>query len=91
MVLDGVGDHTRAKLEDWLSNYARGQDKHLLRFRDWCRERKGCGLHSLDAAELWDELIARATQKPLPQRERPSTATSPMARCHLLPRSAPAS
>lgn len=66
MYLDGVADHTQDRLEDWLRNYALTQEQQLTRFADWCRERPGCWLHDTDAAWLWDQLVARATQHALP-------------------------
>lgn len=66
MYLDGVADHTQAELEDWLVNYARTDERQLGRFRDWCAERDGCFLHGSDVIEVYDELLARARQAPLP-------------------------
>ncbi|MFC4945580.1 alpha/beta fold hydrolase [Pseudonocardia sp. GCM10023141] len=66
MYLDGVADHTQPWLEDWLRNYAVTQEQQLIRFRDWCRERAGCWLHDTDAAQVWDQLVARAGAHPLP-------------------------
>ncbi|MFB9902358.1 alpha/beta hydrolase [Allokutzneria oryzae] len=66
MYLDGVADHTQARLEDWLRNYAVAQERQFEHFRDWCAQRKGCFLHGQDAVAVWDELVARAGRAPLP-------------------------
>ena len=66
MYLDGVADHTQPVLEDWLRNYAVAMERQFDRFRDWCMRRKGCPLSGSDAAQVWDELMARASKKPLP-------------------------
>lgn len=66
MYFDGTADHTHADLEPWLVNYARTQERHLTRFRDWCAARRDCALHGEDAGRVWDELVARARRGPLP-------------------------
>jgi pimeloyl-ACP methyl ester carboxylesterase len=66
MYFDGTADHTQQELEPWLRNYARTQERHLARFRDWCAGRTDCALHGRDAGKAWDELAARARRAPLP-------------------------
>ncbi|WP_181772139.1 alpha/beta hydrolase [Amycolatopsis pittospori] len=58
MYLDGVADHTRPRLIDWLSDYALTQEQQLLRFRDWCARTPSCALNGSDAAKAWDDLVA---------------------------------
>lgn len=66
MYLDGTADHTQRELEPWLRDYARVQERHLTRFRDWCARRTDCALHGRDAGKAWDALAARARRAPLP-------------------------
>ncbi|WP_158081887.1 alpha/beta fold hydrolase [Amycolatopsis azurea] len=58
MYLDGVADHTRPRLIDWLADHARAQELQLLRFRDWCASKPSCALHGEDAAKAWDDLLS---------------------------------
>ncbi|MEV0614417.1 alpha/beta fold hydrolase [Nonomuraea sp. NPDC050404] len=64
MVLDGIPDHTRTSLEKWMTAYARTQEQQLKRFRDWCAD--GCALGGDDAIEVFDDLLARVREAPLP-------------------------
>ncbi len=64
MVLDGVADHTRTSLEDWLLDNALTTERQLGRFGDWCTA--GCALGGDDAIKVFDELLARARRTPLP-------------------------
>ncbi|MET7327528.1 alpha/beta fold hydrolase [Nonomuraea sp. NPDC005650] len=66
MYFDGTADHTQQEFEPWLRNYARTQERHLTRFRDWCARRADCALHDRDAGKAWDELTARVRRAPLP-------------------------
>lgn len=66
MYFDGTADHTQQEFEPWLRNYARTQERHLTRFRDWCARLSECALHGRDAGKAWDELVARARRAPLP-------------------------
>ncbi|SDM67769.1 alpha/beta fold hydrolase [Allokutzneria albata] len=66
MYLDGVADHTQPVFEDWLRNYAVAMERQFDRFRDWCVQRKGCPLHGQDVAQVWDDLVAKASKSPLP-------------------------
>ncbi|SEH03851.1 TAP-like protein [Nonomuraea solani] len=66
MYFDGTADHTQQEFEPWLRNYARTQERHLTRFRDWCARRTDCALHGRDAGKAWDELVARVRRAPLP-------------------------
>ncbi|GLW12428.1 peptidase [Microtetraspora sp. NBRC 13810] len=66
MYFDGTADHTQPEFEPWVRNYARVQERHLTRFRDWCAGRTDCALRGRDAGEAWDELAARARRAPLP-------------------------
>ncbi|MFI6318745.1 alpha/beta fold hydrolase [Nonomuraea sp. NPDC050556] len=70
MYFDGTADHTQRELEPWLRNYARTQERHLTRFRDWCASRTDCALHGRDAGKAWDELVARVRRAPLPASAR---------------------
>jgi pimeloyl-ACP methyl ester carboxylesterase len=60
MYLDGVPDHTRPRLEDWLRDRAVTQEQQLFRFRDWCDAHATCALRGLDAVRVWDDLLAHA-------------------------------
>ncbi len=66
LYLDGVADHTRPRLADWLADYALTQERQLLRFRDWCARAASCALHGRDAAKAWDEVVATAQRAPVP-------------------------
>ncbi|WP_410657515.1 alpha/beta hydrolase [Amycolatopsis sp. lyj-112] len=69
LYLDGVADHTRTRLEDWLASYARTQERQLLHFRDWCERTTSCALRGRDAAKVWDDLVATARRAPIPAPE----------------------
>jgi pimeloyl-ACP methyl ester carboxylesterase len=58
MYLDGVADHTQPDLLTWLTDHARTQEEQLLRFRDWCATTPSCALHGVDAAAVWDQVVA---------------------------------
>ncbi|MFF5109240.1 alpha/beta fold hydrolase [Streptosporangium sp. NPDC000509] len=66
MYFDGTADHTRQKFEDRLRDYAMTQERHLIRFRDWCARRTDCALYGRDASKAWDELVARVRRTLLP-------------------------
>ncbi len=67
LYLDGVADHTRPRLIDWLADHTRTQEQQLLRFRDWCDRAPSCPLRGQDRA--WDALVAKAQHAPIPAPE----------------------
>ncbi|KAK5055951.1 hypothetical protein LTR84_012501 [Exophiala bonariae] len=66
MVLDGGVDPSLDELDSFIQgNWA--MDNELSRFFEWCDFDSTCALHgSNDSIAIWDALIARANQKPIP-------------------------
>jgi pimeloyl-ACP methyl ester carboxylesterase len=65
MALDGALDHDLSEitmLADEVSTYEASFD----RFVAWCAEDAECLLHGQDVGKLFDDLVARADQTPLP-------------------------
>jgi pimeloyl-ACP methyl ester carboxylesterase len=65
MVLDGALDHAQRGLA-MLDNEARAHDKELERFAQWCNETETCALHGQDVMAVYDELVAKADETPIP-------------------------
>ena len=65
MVLDGALDHAQRGLA-MLDNEARAHEKELERFAEWCDETASCALHGQDVLALYDDLVARAHETPIP-------------------------
>jgi pimeloyl-ACP methyl ester carboxylesterase len=68
MALDGILDHG-LPLTTIFSDNARGYEDALTRFAAWCAEETSCALHGRDVLGLYDELVRRADQQPIPARE----------------------
>jgi len=66
MVIDGVPDHTQARLADWLENYALASEQQLSEFDQWCAGRSGCAANEVGVIETFDRLAERAAEAPLP-------------------------
>jgi pimeloyl-ACP methyl ester carboxylesterase len=65
MVLDGALDRGLSEPE-MLSEEARTAENELVRWADWCKGSAECPLHGRDVLGIWDRLIARANQSPIP-------------------------
>ncbi len=66
MYLDSVMDHTNRSLRNWLGQRARANERSLHRFADWCAGQSSCALYGRDVLTVWDELVERAEQQPIP-------------------------
>jgi pimeloyl-ACP methyl ester carboxylesterase len=65
MVLDGILDHAQSETNMALAE-SRTLESELNRFFDWCSMTTECALHGKDGAQLFDELIERASVTPIP-------------------------
>lgn len=66
MYLDSVDDHTRKRFVDWITPNAVTDEANLQRFADWCARDARCALHDRDLLAVWDGMLAKATQQPIP-------------------------
>jgi pimeloyl-ACP methyl ester carboxylesterase len=58
-VLDGVTDHTVSEV-GFATDAAVTLEITLDKFFEWCNTTEECALHGLDAASIWDNLLAQA-------------------------------
>ncbi|SEG30698.1 alpha/beta hydrolase fold [Nonomuraea solani] len=66
MYLDSPIDHTNPSWAGWLRPRATTLERNLHRFAAWCAADRACGLHGRDALKVWDEVMARAAERPIP-------------------------
>lgn len=83
MYLDSVMDHTDPSLPDWLAQRAKATEDALHRFAAWCTRDAGCALHGQDVLSIWDGLVARAEQQPIPGGGTTVSATQLVARADV--------
>ena len=76
MTLDGVFDHG-LPLTSVFADNARGYEDTLTRFAAWCATDTSCALHGRDVLALYDQLVQRANQQPIPA---PRCANQPCRR-----------
>ncbi|MFG6195302.1 alpha/beta hydrolase [Nonomuraea sp. JJY05] len=79
MYLDSVVDHTNRSLAEWLLPKATTKERNLHRFAGWCATDQSCALHGRDALKVWDEVMARAAERPIPAPGAGSGATASAA------------
>ena len=72
MALDGILDHSLA-FDDLYVSSAGEFERVFGRFAAWCRQTADCPLAGRDAQQVYDQIVARAEQQPLPAPD----ATSP--------------
>ena len=72
MALDGILDHSLA-FDDLYVSSAGEFERVFGRFAAWCRQTADCPLAGRDARQVYDRIVARAEQQPLPAPD----ATSP--------------
>ncbi|MFT4040124.1 MAG: alpha/beta fold hydrolase, partial [Thermomicrobiales bacterium] len=65
MALDGALDHNTAGLQ-MLNNESVAHESTLHQFARWCDETPECALHGEDVLAVYDELVARGNETPLP-------------------------
>jgi pimeloyl-ACP methyl ester carboxylesterase len=65
MALDGVLDHSVSAAAVVDANTA-GYEDSLGRFAAWCAQTTECALHGRDVVALFDGLVQRANQSPIP-------------------------
>ncbi|KAH7317572.1 Alpha/Beta hydrolase protein [Rhexocercosporidium sp. MPI-PUGE-AT-0058] len=65
MVLDGILD-TSSLDTYFLATAATTYEATLNKFFDWCNTNSDCALHGQDPAGVFDSLIARASETPIP-------------------------
>jgi pimeloyl-ACP methyl ester carboxylesterase len=73
MALDGILDHSIAT-EALFADDAVAYEDTFNRFTAWCARSADCALHGRDVAALFDQLVQRADQHPIPV---PECATAP--------------
>jgi pimeloyl-ACP methyl ester carboxylesterase len=66
MYLDSVMDHTNRSWANWLVPRATTMEGNLGRFAQWCATEPDCALYGRDALDVWDKVMARAAQEPIP-------------------------
>ncbi|MET7338906.1 alpha/beta hydrolase [Nonomuraea sp. NPDC005650] len=66
MYLDSPIDHTDRSWTEWLLPRATTKERNLHRFAGWCAADRSCALHGRDALKVWDEVMARAAERPIP-------------------------
>jgi pimeloyl-ACP methyl ester carboxylesterase len=66
MYLDSLIDHTNRSWDAWVLARAKVKEANLRRFAKWCAGDRSCALHSRDALKVWDEVMARAAERPIP-------------------------
>ncbi|KIW16816.1 hypothetical protein PV08_04006 [Exophiala spinifera] len=82
MVLDGGVDPSLSEYQSYIhGNWAMNDE--LERFFEWCDYNSSCALHSNSSnsstAAIWDTLIARANEKPIPAPGCAANATGEAA------------
>jgi hypothetical protein len=65
MALDGGLDHNTAGLQ-MLNNESAAHEATLHQFARWCDATPDCALHGEDVLAVYDELVARGNETPLP-------------------------
>jgi hypothetical protein len=65
MALDAVAHHS-ASLNTIFSDSASAYEDAFDRFAAWCAKTAACALHGRDVPALFDGLVARADQQPIP-------------------------
>lgn len=73
MALDGILDHSIAT-EALFADDTVAYENTFNRFAAWCAQTTDCALHGRDVAGLFDRLVQRADQQPIPV---PECATAP--------------
>ncbi|MEW9556391.1 alpha/beta fold hydrolase [Nonomuraea sp. NPDC050783] len=66
MYLDSLIDHTNRSWDEWVLARAKVKEGNLHRFAAWCATDRGCALHGRDVLKVWDEVMARAAERPIP-------------------------
>ena len=73
MALDAILDHS-ISTDRLFAEAAAAYEDTFNRFTAWCRRARICPLHGRDVAALFDRLVRRADQQPIPA---PQCATQP--------------
>jgi pimeloyl-ACP methyl ester carboxylesterase len=68
MALDGIANHSTS-INTLFSDAAAAYEDTLNRFAAWCAQTTGCALHGRDVLALFDSLVQRADQQPIPAPE----------------------
>ncbi len=75
MVLDGAIDHAIGA-RTFLTQQASELSTVFGQFARWCSQAASCALHGQNVTALWDGLLARATQTPIPAPHAAGGATT---------------
>src|SRR5215213_3347375 len=65
MVLDAALEHSLTEVEQ-VADEAMAAEDSFNRFTRWCRTAPGCALQGRNVARLYDRLVTRAEQHPMP-------------------------
>jgi pimeloyl-ACP methyl ester carboxylesterase len=65
MALDGIANHSVA-INTLFSDAAAAYEDTFNRFAAWCAQTTTCALHGRDVPAMFDSLVARADQQPIP-------------------------
>jgi pimeloyl-ACP methyl ester carboxylesterase len=68
MALDAIANHSTT-LNTLFSDTAAAYEDTFDRFAAWCGQTTDCSLHGRDVLALFDELVQRADQEPIPAPE----------------------
>jgi pimeloyl-ACP methyl ester carboxylesterase len=68
MALDGIANHSTS-INTLFSDNASAYEDTLNRFAGWCAQTPSCPLHGRDVLALFDSLVQRADQQPIPAPE----------------------
>ncbi|MED7932066.1 alpha/beta fold hydrolase [Nonomuraea sp. LP-02] len=66
MYLDSLIDHTNRSWDEWVLARGKVKEDNLHRFADWCDTDRRCALHGRDVLKVWDDVMARAAEQPIP-------------------------
>ncbi|CAM3937816.1 alpha/beta hydrolase [Kibdelosporangium persicum] len=80
MYLDSVKDHTNRSILDWVLPRATTAERNLHRLAEWCAREPSCALHGRDLLAVWDDVIRRAEQEPIPGGGTTVSATKILSR-----------
>jgi pimeloyl-ACP methyl ester carboxylesterase len=68
MALDAIANHS-SSVNTLFSDAAATYEDTLTRFAAWCAQTSSCPLHGRDVLALFDSLVQRADQQPIPAPE----------------------